>query len=130
MNSDVLTVFADMMAAAGLGTVGTNIFIGQLPAEINGIYLVRLGGTMNNYLPIEETLVDVYIQNINAQTAVQTAETIKRTFHRHLETGSDEQFIYTILALSNIDDLGRDQEYGKMYKITFEIEHRATAIIS
>lgn len=130
MNSDILEEFADMIAAAGFGIVGTNIFIGQLPAETNGIYLVRLAGSLNNYLPMEETVVDVYTQNISSQTAIQTMESLKRTFHRHLETQVGNHKIYTILALSDVEDLGRDADYGKMYKVTFQINHRPLALIS
>lgn len=130
MNSDILSEFADMIALAGFGIVGTDIFIGQLPAETNGIYLSRLAGSLSNYLPMEETIVDAYVQNISSQTAIQTMESIKRTFHRHLETQRGNHVIYSILALSDIEDLGRDRDYGKMYKVTFQILHRSTALIS
>ena len=130
MNTDILSEFADKLQTNGLGTVGTDIFIGQLPAETNGIYLERIGGSMDMYLPIEQTVVNVYVQNIKSSTAISTIETIKRTYHRHLETGTDNSFIYTILALGDVEDLGRDLDYGKIYKITFQITHRARGIIS
>lgn len=130
MNTDILSEFADILETQGLGTVGTNIFIGQLPAETNGIYLERIGGSMNMYLPIEETIVNLYVQNTSSQSAINTIETIKRTFHRHLETGTDNSFIYTILVIGDVDDLGRDLDYGKIYKVTLQIQHRSKTLIS
>lgn len=130
MNNDILSDLADIFELNGLGTVGTDIFIGSLPAETNGIYLERAGGALNNYLPIEETYINVYVQNTSSQTAIQTIENIKRTFHRHLETSSGNSFIYTILALSDIEDLARDINFGKIYKLTLVVTHRNTALIS
>lgn len=130
MNNDILSTFADKLEADGFGTVGADIFIGQLPAETNGIYLQRTGGALNNYIPIEETFFTVYVQNISSETAIGVIENIKRTYHRHLETGDDNSVIYTILAIGDIADLGREIDYGKVYSISFNIKHRATALIS
>lgn len=130
MNNDILNTFAQMLENDGFGTVGTDIFIGQIPAELNGIYLERIGGTMNLYLPLEESTINLYVQNISSETAIQTIESIKRTYHRHLETGDDDSFIYTILAIADIEDMGRDMDFGKVYKISFAFQHRSRALIS
>lgn len=122
--------FADLLERLGLGTVGTDIFIGQLPAETNGIYIVRVAGTMNNYLPTQETVIDVYVQNISSSTAATKIENVKNALHRHLETEIGTSHIFSILALGDIEDFGRDQDYGKMYKITIQVIHRSTTLIS
>lgn len=127
---DIASEFADILEAGGFGTVGTDIFVGSLPAETNGIYIDRSGGQLDNYLPIEITDLNVYVQNTSSATAIQTIENIKRTYHRHLETGTANSFIYTILAIGDVEDLGRDINYGKIYKLTLEIRHRSTALIS
>lgn len=130
MNHDVLDTVANKIEALGYGTVGTDIFIGQLPADTDGIYLVRTGGTMNNYIPIEETIFTVYVNYASSQTAIQKLESIKRDLHRTLESGDDNSQIYAILAMGDIEDLGREIDFGKVYLQTFTIKHRAKALIS
>lgn len=130
MNNDILSDFANMLQIDGFGTVGTDIFVGQMPAETNGIYLQRIGGELNNYLPIESTVVNVYVQNVSSQTAIGTIETIKRTYHRKLESGTDNSLIYTILVMGDVEDMGREIDFGKVYKLTLEITHRLRTLIS
>lgn len=126
----ILQALASMLESDGYGTRGTNIFIGQLPAEKNGIYLMLLGGTMFNYSPLEETVVDVYVQDISSEQALSRVQSIKHSYHRHLATEREDEYIHTILALSDAEDMGRDLDYGKIYKITLQLTHRSTNLIS
>lgn len=130
MNNDILDTIATMLQNLGIGTVGTDIFIGQLPADTDGIYLVRNGGEMNGYIPMEKTMFTAYVNYNSSETAIQKIETIKRTLHRTLETGDDNSQIYSILAMGDIEDLGREIDYGKTYGQTFTVLHRAKALIS
>lgn len=127
---NIASEFADILEDNGFGTVGTDIFIGTLPDETNGIYIDRVGGTMNNYLPLEEAVLAIYVMDTSSATAISTIESIKRTFHRHLETATANCVIYTILALGDIEDLDRDINFGKIYKLTLQITHRSVGLIS
>lgn len=115
---------------AGYGTLATDIFIDQMPAETNGIYVIRSGGMLNNYVPIEETVVDIYTKNTNALEATQTLESIKRYIHRMHSTSIDTAYVYNFLVLGDIEVVQRDTEYAKIMKITLQVIHRDTTLIS
>lgn len=127
---DVAMTVGTYLANAGYGTVGTDIYIGQIPASSNGIYVVRSGGQMNNYVPIEESVVDIYVKNTNSSDAIDTLESIKRYVHRMHSTVVGNDYVYTFLILGDIEDVQRDLELAKIYKITLQVVHRDTAVIS
>lgn len=127
---DVALTVGTYLDNAGFGTVGTDIFIGQIPATQDGIYIMRAGGQMNNYVPIEESVVDIYVKNTTSQQAIQTLEQIKRYIHRMHSTTIGNDYIYTFLVLGDIEDVQRDLELAKIYKITLQVVHRDEAVIS
>lgn len=128
--TDVALTVGTYLQNAGYGTVGTDIYIGQIPATSNGIYVMRSGGSMNNYVPIEESVVDIYVKNTSSADAVDTLESIKRYIHRMHSTTVGNDYVYTFLILGDIEDVQRDLELAKIYKITLQVVHRDTAVIS
>jgi len=127
---DVALTVGTYLDNANFGTVGTDIFIGQIPATQDGIYVLRAGGQMNNYIPIEESVVDIYVKNTTSQQAIQTLEQIKRYIHRMHSTTIGNDYVYTFLVLGDIEDVQRDLELAKIYKITLQVVHRDEAVIS
>lgn len=127
---DVALTVGTYLDNANFGTIGTDIFIGQIPATQDGIYIMRAGGQMNNYVPIEESVVDIYVKNTTSQQAIQTLEQIKRYIHRMHSTAIGNDYIYTFLVLGDIEDVQRDLELAKIYKITLQVVHRDEAVIS
>ena len=128
--SDIANEVAQYLDDGGYGTLGTDIFVGQIPANINGIYVLRLGGSLNNYVPIEEAVVDIYVKNTSASTAVTTIESIKGYIHRMHSTETANKYIYTFLVIGDVDTISRDIEYAKIMKITVQVVNRDTSLIS
>lgn len=128
--SDIASEFADYLAEAGFGTVGQNIFIGAIRPDSEGLFIERIGGVLNNYVPMEQTTLDLYAYFESAETAITTLENIKRHIHRMHTVDRTGAFIYTILLLGDIEDVSRDMEYRKIVKVTLQIHHRDTALIS
>lgn len=127
---DVAYSVAQYLQDAGFGTIGTDIFIGQIPSDTNGIFIVRSGGQLNNYVPIEETVVDIYVKNIKSELCVEKLEQIKRNIHRQHTQTINDTFVFTFLVIGDVQDVQRDVEYEKIYKITLQIVHRDTNLIS
>ncbi len=130
MSSDVAMTVAQYLDNAGYGTIGTDIFVGQIPASQNGLYVLRAGGQQNNYVPIEESIVDIYIKDTSSSNAVSTLEQIKRYVHRMHSTSVNNDYIYTLLVLGDVEDVQRDLELAKIYKLTVQVVHRDTTLIS
>lgn len=127
---DIALELANYLQDAGFGTVGTDIFAGQIPSNTDGIYIYRIGGTNENYVPIERPVVDIYCLNPSSATCIQTLENIKRFIHRMVDTETDNTWIYSILAFGDVQDVDRDLEYNKVYKISIELIIRDKSLIS
>lgn len=127
---DIAYELARYISNAGFGTLGSTVFAAQIPADQNGIYVVRTGGLPNKYNSIEETVLDVYCKNTKAETCIDTLEDVKRFIHRMHNTSTLNAYIYSILVISDVDDVARDLEYAKVYKITVQVLHRSTGVIS
>lgn len=127
---DISKELATYLATAGFGTLGTSIFVGQIPSDTNGIYVLRTGGQLNNYLPIEETVVDIYCKDTFASDCITTLENIKRYLHRMHTTLTSNTYIYSILVIGDVEDVDRDLEYAKLYKVSVSVLHRSLGLIS
>jgi hypothetical protein len=127
---DITLIVADYLAKAGFGTVGTDIFVGQIPDTTNGVYVLKTGGLPQNYIPIEEAVVDIYVKDLSATAAVQKIENIKRFIHRMHNTTQGQAYIYTFLIIGDTEDVQRDLQYEKIYKITLQVMFRNETLIS
>ena len=127
---DIQYEIAKYLANAGFGTLGTSIFAGQIPASTNGIWIERTGGVLNNYVPIEDTLLDIFVKSNSGSECITTLEQVKRYIHRMHTTQIDNSYIYTMLVVADVTAIQRDAEYDKIYKISVQIVHRDTTLIS
>ena len=128
--NDVTLAFANYLQTAGFGTYGTNIFVGYIPENTDAIWLEQVGGNQNNYVPMQEAVINIYIKNTNASTAVDTLNQVKHYIHRMHSTTVSNNYIYTMLVLGNVEDITRDLEYAKIFKLTVQLTYRNTNVIS
>jgi hypothetical protein len=127
---DIAYQIASYLATAGFGTLGTSIFASQIPDGVNGVWVERLGGQLNKYVPLEESVLLIYSKNTNGQSAVQKLEEIKRFIHRMHDASSGTASIYSFLVLGDIEIVQRDIEYAQVYKLTLQVIYRDTGVIS
>jgi hypothetical protein len=127
---DIAKQLAVYLQNAGYGTLGTSIFVGQIPASIDGLYVMRTSGTLNNYVPLETTIVDIFVKDQNSEQAITRIENIKRYIHRMHNTVSASSYIYSMLVISDVETIERTDDYQKIYKISVEVMHRALSLIS
>lgn len=112
-------------------TQGTDLFIGTMPEDSeSGIYIMRVGGVLNDYLPMQTTYISIYYKDTQAVTAMTNLETVKNYLHRMHNTETANSYIFSMLAISDIEDMGLDLESNKVFKFTLEVMHRPTSLIS
>lgn len=128
--SDIANDVAQYLDDNGFGTLGTDIYVGYIPDNKSCIAVMRSGGLPHRYTPIVETVVDIYVKNTSASEAISTLENIKAFIHRMHNTTMTGTFAYSILALGDVEDVQRDPEYSKIFKITVQLINRDTSIIS
>jgi uncharacterized protein related to proFAR isomerase len=127
---DIAYEVAQYLDNANFGTLGTDIFVEQIPDNINGIWVVRASGTPQKYIPIENTIVDVYVKDTNSSDAIALIENVKRYIHRMHNTTTTNGYIYSMIVIGDVEAIQRDLEYAKIYKITVMILNRASNLIS
>lgn len=131
---DIADILCQYLDDANFGVVGTSIFPGQIPNDTNGIYIVRVGGTPNMYTSIEESVCDIYVKDSSSKDAITLLERIKRAIHRShsisVTVESNTAYIHSLLVIGDVQDVARDLEYSKVYKITVQTLSRDTALIS
>ncbi len=130
MSTEIGLALANYLDASGFGTLGTDIFVSQIPDVVNGFWLERIGGLQNNYTPMQEAVVNIYAKNTSAADAVALLENIKNHIHRMHTTESGDNFIYTMLVLGNVEDVSRDLEYAKIVKLSVQLVYKNNGIIS
>ena len=127
---DAAYEIAQYLHDAGFGTLETDIFVDQIGAETDGLYVESLGGELNYYLPIEEAVLNIYAKDTSASAAKTKLKNIKNHIHRMHNTVTTNAYIYSILAISNIENVDRDLEYAKLYKLTLSVRCRDLQLIS
>lgn len=130
MSQEIALALANYLDTSGFGTLGTDIFVSQIPDGVNGIWVERVGGLQNNYVPMQEAVVNIYAKNTSAADAITTLENIKNHIHRMHTTTAGDNFIYTMLVLGNVEDVSRDLEYAKIVKLTVQLVYKNNGIIS
>lgn len=127
---DAAYEIAKYLATAGFGTLGTDIFVDQIGAETNGLYVESISGELNYYLPIEDVVLNIYAKYNSAEEAKTQLIDIKNYIHRMHNTVTTHAYIYSILAIGNIENVDRDLEYAKLYKLTIQVKCRDLNLIS
>lgn len=127
---DVAYEIAEYLQTAGFGTLGTSIFVDQIGGETDGIYVESLGGESQNYLPIDQAVLNIYAKNTSAATAKAQLRNIKNHIHRMHNTVTANAYIYSILAIGGVENVDRDLEYAKLYKLTISVMCRDLGLIS
>jgi len=103
------------LQANSIGTEGTTLFIGEIPAKIsNGVGLRQTGGLEpNKYNAIKGITIQIVVRNKVPKTALDKAYSIYALLHQQnddvvLEVGGVD--IMQSMALQEPYDLGKDDE--------------------
>lgn len=127
---DIAHAIGQYLQDSEFGTLGTDIFVGHMPSDTNGIYIMRTSGDLERYVPIETPVVDIYYKHQKAETAIDQLEKIKRNVHRMHSSTPGDAYIYSMLVIGDIEDIERDLEYHKIFKISVQVMFRDTNLIS
>lgn len=128
--SDVANSMAKYLSDNGFGTLGTDIHVGYMPDNDSAIAVMRSGGIPHKYTPIVDTIVDIYVKNTSGTEAMSKIESIKNFVHRMHNTELENDYMYSMLVIGDVEDIQRDPEYSKVFKITVQLLHRDSALIS
>lgn len=112
---------ATYLQTAGIGTVGSSIFIGQMPdAPTNCIALYQYGGEPPLVVGgIENPRLTVRVRNATYLNGQNKARDVLKALHTlNEQTISAHRYLY-IRAAGSIAQLGRDHEGRSLFTVDF-----------
>lgn len=127
---DIAKDLANVLVGAGLGTLGADIFIDDIPADVNGLYISHTGGSMYKYSPMQESIFDVYAKYQHSAVAIDKLERVINLVHRNYSLNLTNSFIYSILVIGWVEKVDVLDNNDKLYKITLAIINRNKLSIS
>lgn len=125
-NSILMDKVADELQTMGIGTVGTNIFVGQLPENVSqGMFLVEsVGNPPNIWVDTEEPIIDFWMRSDHTDAAYKKLRDVYNIYHRRANYSLNDWYIYFSHALSGVQDMDRETESGKLFKLSILFECR------
>lgn len=123
---------ADYLQQRGLGVVGEDVFIGELPQEVeSGFFIVSAPSPApHQYLDTEYTVIDFWYRTPHSETGYQKMEQLKQTLHRRENYQLQSWYIYFSEVLGSISDVDRDKEGGKLLRLSIQFICRNLSGIS
>lgn len=134
----LISEIADYMATRGLGTVGENLFIGELPINqtdgggvTSGVYIVNGASEgQHEYLDTNYDQIDFWSANRLTESAYDALENIKDILSRASNYQTTNYYIYFSHDVSGIMDMDRSGDGLKLFKLTIRFIYRDKNIIS
>lgn len=110
---------ADLLEDWGIGTVGTDIFIGDLPDNITaGMFLVTSPSPEpHSYIDTEYHAIDFYYLHSKYQLAYDKLRDVFMKLNRRHNYETNNWYIYFTKVLNGISDQDRTREGGKLLRL-------------
>jgi hypothetical protein len=123
---------ADLLQSWGLGTVGADIFINELPENINkGLVVTEVGGEgWHNYVDTITSVVDIQSIDTTTENAYKKLVEVLKHINRRGNYTSGNLFIYFSNAGTAIEYLGRELDASAVYRVSVQLIYRDTTIVS
>lgn len=102
----------------GSGT-SNNLKLGELVRGVDGVFVVQsMTNQPDMYTPIYDYTLDFWAVNRNASTAYDDLQYVYELFHQNINMTTSTFQVYFAYANSQIEDMDRDSEGRKLFKLT------------
>jgi len=120
----ILTDIANYINTNTSLTLGTDLFIGTLPANVdNCVGIFQSGGIEpTTYLDIIKPTIQVIVRNSNYETAQQLSYEVYDALHRLYAQAMGTTDIYTVFALQEPTDIGEDETGRAVFTGNYVLE--------
>lgn len=117
----IISDLAQYLEDQGVGTQGTDIFVGYLPDEVNtGLCVIDTGGTPQDPdLPHRTKTFQVFIRGANYTDGQALVDSVRDTLHQLTNTTIGSFYFYYILALSDGGHIGQNDRGLDEFSINF-----------
>lgn len=119
---------AQALSNAGLGTIGSNIFLGFNPeTPDNCLCVIDTGGVKPSIdIPDKMPTFQVVIRNTDYENGQTNLETVRSTLHQHRNAVlvSGQTYFYYIYLISEGGHIGRDENGRDVWSVNFQCKTR------
>ncbi len=124
----LVEAFVDYLEDNGIATVGTDLFMGDLPLDIeNAVACISAPSPApNKSIPYFVQTVDVWSRSADADVAYTKLFNTMELIHRLANFEMYPYHVYIAYAMGTIEDMDRDAQKRKLYKISFGFVYRVT----
>lgn len=128
----ILEDLGTFLQTNGLGTLATDIFLGELPLNVDNCVSISyaISPSPNKTLDVYEQDIDFWSRNKDPATAYQKLLDIQNLIHRAGNYTMGGFHIYFSNSLGSIDDNDRDVERRKLYKLGIRFIYRIDNMVS
>lgn len=123
----ILKDIAEKLEDESVGTVGTDIFIGEIPQDVDNALMLVAGvsGEQDPYVSqVRQYDVEIWGRNVNAKNGYDKIKEALEVLHTSYNYSIEDSYVYLTKAISNIQDLDKDNNGRKLYKITIRVIYR------
>ncbi len=115
-----------------MGTVGTDLFIGELPLDVSNCVSAVYSSSPNPNLTFDvfDQSVDLWARNVSSDTGYNKLKAIAGLLDRNHHYVMGDYYVYFSHALGRIDDNDRDIERRKIYKLSLSFTCRLRDLVS
>lgn len=126
-NAWLLSEVADFLATNLAMTVGTNLFVGELPEPnidgtpiSNGLYLIGMPSPApDQYVDTETVMIDLWTSSSDTETGFELLHRAYDILQRKANYSLINWYIYFSSANGTIRDEGRGSEGNKLFSLSF-----------
>lgn len=124
----ILDDISTYLATNGVGTEGTDLFIGELPntQEDCVAIIAAPSPAPNPAIPIYDQIIDVWARYGLTGAAYDKLLQVQSLLHLQSNYELENHHVYFSNAMSAIDDQGEDSESRKLLKLTVRFVYRET----
>ena len=119
---------AQVLSNAGLGTIGSNIFLGTQPETPDNCISVHDTGGVEPSIDYNDKMptFQVLIRNTSYETAKANLDTVRATLHQHRNAVlvSGETYFYYIYLIAEGGPIGRDENGRDVFSVNFQAKTR------
>lgn len=120
------------LQSLGLGTFGTDLFVDELPDTPVQAVLIRSAEAIppNQYVDTKKQMVEFWSRSPYSETAYNKLMNIYNVFDRNSNWETDNWHIYFSECLGQPVNIDRDQNSGKMYRLSILLTYRNLNTVS
>jgi hypothetical protein len=111
---------AELLQSNGIGTVGTDIFIGDITTRTeNGLYIVNSPSPApNEAIDIYEQIVDFWTRNDSTEGAYSKLQQVMDVLHKRTNYTLTGYHVFISHNMNMIEDMDRDLQRKKLFRLT------------